>query len=96
MTFYEASMRNSSKILFWIAVIIVAGNALYHIYMFVEMRAAIESGRMSVSPQLSVSQITFAVMSSLGGAAIPLFGAAALWRADRWLNRRSVAEEEAE
>ena len=91
--FFLWAMRSAAAILFGMAIFIAAGIIAYHLFMYIETARSVDSGSMAMSPPLSMSHFVFSALTALSGAALPLFGAAIIWRIDRWLASDSRKDE---
>lgn len=88
MSFYLWSMRRASVILFVMAVLVLAASLAGNLLVFMQA----ESSQYNSQPDFQFIQMLLSLASALQTAAFPLFGAAMLWRADRWLTTQGVAK----
>ncbi len=77
--FYLRAMRLAAPILFVVALVVFVVTIAAALLQFFEFREQYRG--QPIAPWVHVS---FAMLSALQNAALPLFGAAALWRGDRW------------
>ncbi|MBX3564673.1 MAG: hypothetical protein KF730_08870 [Sphingomonas sp.] len=84
---YLKTMRSASKLLFWIAVIVVVGSLVARLAMQFD-----ERGGMMSANQLSLWELATTFVGAIGTAVWPLFGAALLWRLDRWQPAKEISE----
>lgn len=79
--FYLKTMRGASVILLVIAVAIVILSLAANLMVYLQPQEAVFSPQQN----FQVIQLFLSVTTALNNAVLPLIGAAALWRADRWL-----------
>lgn len=81
------AMRVAAPVMFAVAILVALCTVASAILVFKDM--GLHGGE-----QISAwAQIAVTIAGTLGAAAMPFFGAAALWRADRWLAQREGASE---
>jgi hypothetical protein len=81
-------MRNASGVLFGLALIALIGSVAYNVAAYIEIATEVRSGSAFMNPPLSLQQVVYSILTSAGNCALPLFGAAVLWRWDRAGNVR--------
>jgi hypothetical protein len=82
---YSRAMKNGSRLLFAIAVLLFLSGALEGIRLLVSV--SIAPFGPNNEPRWEWHQLVNAVLNALSWAVMPLFGALVVDRADRWLDR---------
>ena len=83
---YLRLMRLAAPIMLVIAILVAVASVVHAVLILQEF------GQGQTSVQLSTwTKVAFMIVSAFETAALPFFGAAALWRADRWLALREGA-----
>lgn len=83
---YSRTMKNGSRLLFAIAVLLFLSGSLEGIRLLVSV--SIEPFGPSNEPRWEWLQLFNAVLNALSFAVVPLIGALLIDRADRWLEQR--------
>jgi hypothetical protein len=94
MSFYLWAMRGASAILFVIALLQLVVGTGFQLWNYLRMSGGIEvyaPGAMGGSPLVTALG---ALVSGLATAMWPLFGAALLWRIDRWIRPQAKGTAE--
>lgn len=83
---YSRTMKNGSRLLFAIAVLLFLSGSLEGIRLLVSV--SIEPFGPNNEPRWEWHQLVNAVLNALSFAVMPLIGALLIDRADRWLDER--------
>ncbi|MEZ0244062.1 MAG: hypothetical protein ACAH11_11855 [Sphingomonas sp.] len=91
MNFYLWTMRYAPIILFLLAILIITGTVVFNLFA---LKAILAAEPMYEDPMWSQqwAQIVMSLVNGFEFAAVPLLGAAVLWRADRWLANQGAAK----
>lgn len=82
--FYTWAMRCASGVLFTIGLLTIAVTFGFQLWNYLHMTGGIDGTLAPNSGEYRWLEAGMAFLSALSAAILPLFGAALLWRIDRW------------